>query len=115
MAFTGVPVVEKISDDLFRITGVSLLAGAAGTISLAGTPGNPGMGEIQLVEPTWQSQQAVSLSDAIQVMIHAAGPVAVAPAIWIQKVGADQENFIATLTNSGAAPSGDLELYIQFH
>jgi hypothetical protein len=110
MAFTGVAVTEKISDGLYRITGLSLGIGAAGTISMS-----PGAGEVKITDKEWQPLSSVNLADAVQVAIGAAGVVTVAPAVYVVKTGSTQADFLATLTNGGAALSGALELYVRFH
>jgi hypothetical protein len=112
MAFTGVAVVTKVSDREFRITGLSLANGAAGTIGLDG-----GTGDVDLVAgwAAYAAASLVTLQDAIRVTIGLAGVAAVAPAIQVVKTGTTVADFLATLTNGGAAPSGDMEIYVEFH
>jgi hypothetical protein len=111
MAFTGSAVVKKVSDSLYRVTGLSLATqGAAGTIGLSG-----GTGEVDLPDTVaWDGKAGVTLPDAIEVSIHQAEDVAVAPSVKIDKSGSTPGNFLATLTNGGAADTGDLEIYVRF-
>ena len=109
MAFTGTAVTKKVSDGLYRVTGLSLGIGAAGTIGLDG-----GTGEVDLKTPNWNAQGSVTLSDAIQVTAGLAGAGAVAPAVAVTKAGTSVADFLATLTNNGAAATGPLEIYVRY-
>lgn len=117
MAFTGVATIAKVSDRMFRITGLSLGIGAAGTIGLDG-----GSGDVDLqTGAVWGAYKdggggLISLIDAVQVEIGKADAVAaVAPAVRVVKTGTDVSNFIATLTNDGAAATGGLEIFVEYH
>ena len=95
MAFTGVPVVKRVSDSLIRITGISLDASAVGTISLF-----DGAGEIKLpadFQPTVYAGQGnsglVTLQDSIELSHLACVP------IQVVKSGTTKQNWLATLTN----------------
>lgn len=116
MAFTGVAVISRVADRLFRITGLSLAAAAVGTIGLDG-----GTGEVDLnTGGMWGAYKdaagaTVSIQDSIHVEIGLAGVAAVAPAIQTVKTGTTVADFLATLTNGGAAPSGALEIYVEYH
>lgn len=39
----------------------------------------------------------------------------VAPAVTVTKTGTNLADFLATLTNNGTAPTGALEIYVEFH
>lgn len=116
MAFTGVASVKQITDGLFRITGLSLAAGATGTIGLR----TGGAGEVDL--PTnWDRYnnalgQQVELDESVQVtVIPAEAGLGVTEPVSIVKTGDGPADFLATLTNPDAAASGALEIYVRFH
>ena len=105
MAFTGVPVVKRVSDSLIRITGISLDAGAVGTISL-----DAGAGEIKLpadFQPTVYAGQGnsgpVTLQDSIELSHLPCVPVQVV------KTGTTKQNWLATLTNLHTAGGGEAQ------
>lgn len=113
MAFTGVPVVQKVTDRCYRITGVSLGIGASGTIQFSDAPVLSGPA---IVAPDWQPYEVdglVSLQDMVQVDVNDAGVAAVASAVAIVKTGTTHADFVATLTNNGAAITPALEIYVQ--
>ncbi len=112
MAFTGTPVVTKITDGLFRITGVSLAASAAGTIGFA-----PGSSEAEITAPEWAPQGDVTLQDAVSLLINPVGAGAsTAVPCRVVKTGTTQANFVATITNNdGAAATANLEIYVRFN
>jgi hypothetical protein len=110
--FTGTPVVKKVSGSLYRVTGLSLAAGAVGTIGLAG-----GTGEVDILDaPEWGKFGDVSLQDAVEVSI-----VAVeggdAYALWVEKSGATQADFLVTIGNDAEPEtvSPGLEIWLRFH
>src|SRR6185295_13308639 len=87
MAFTGTPVIKKVSDRLFRITGVSLAGDATGTI---GFSDKSSAAEVSLVAPTWEPYknsegEAVSLQDAGWVTINPVTDVTAAVPISVVK------------------------------
>jgi hypothetical protein len=110
MAFTGTPVVENVADNCVRITGVSLGIGAAGTLAFA-----EGTGEAEFTCPKWNPHADVSFQDAIEVRPVLVSAESVAPALQIVKTGTTKADFVATITNGGAAASGTLEFYVFFH
>lgn len=116
MAFTGVAVITQLSDTLFAITGLSLAAGAAGTIGLVG-----GAGEVDLPAPEWGpyvNGQGVAcpLNLAVRVGIEYADAAATTTEpVSVTKAGAGVADFLATLTNRDAAASGALTIYVEFH
>jgi hypothetical protein len=113
MAFTGSATIKKVAENLYRITGLSLAADAAGTIGLAG-----GSGDVELPETDdWQPYGDVTLIDAIQCYVIPAGdqPATAVP-VRVTKAGATNDTFLITLTSDdGAAASGALEIYVRFH
>ncbi len=108
MAFTGTPVVEKLSDRCFLITGASLAAAAAGTISL-GT----GAGEVDLGETDWGANAESTLVQRVKVDIEPAGAITVAPAVHVAKAGTTIADGLITLTNGGAGASGAMNIYVE--
>lgn len=120
MAFSGTPVVKKISDKMWRISGADLtLAGdASGTI---GFSDKTVAAECSIVAPDWQPYKtaggnAVSLIDAVKVSVNIASDVTTPVPISVVKTGTTHANFVITLHNDTAATvSGVLEIYVQFH
>jgi hypothetical protein len=111
--FTGTPVVKKISDRLYRITEVSLDPAAVGTIGLDG-----GTGDIDLSTPEWGIYATVSLQDAVQVQINANAVISdvTTPSVVAIKSGSSLADFLITVTNNSSFnPTGDLEIYVEFH
>lgn len=120
MAFTGTAVVTKISDKKFRITGLSLVADASGTIGFS-DKGSPA--EVSLIAPEWQPYRngenaLISLQQAVNVRIGITTDVTVGIPISVVKSGTDHSDFAITLHNDdagGGTTSGVLEIYIEFH
>lgn len=113
MAFTGVPVVQKVTDRCWRITGVSLAPSASGTIQFSDAPILSGPA---IVAPDWQPYSEdglVSLQDMVKIDVNDAGAAAVASALSVVKAGSTHADFVATLANNGAAPTPTLEIYVQ--
>jgi hypothetical protein len=118
MAFTGVPVVQKIGDSLYRITGVSLAAGAAGTIGPAGTGGGGADPEAVLEGCLWgpykgEYEAVIQLDESMQVLVNPVG-AGVATAVPCRVVkGAS--GLITITNNDGAGATADLEIYVRYH
>lgn len=118
MAFTGTPVLVQVSDNLFRITGVTLAADATGTIGFSdkSTPA-----EVSLEAPTWQPYHnsdnvAVSLQDAIQVTVGVTTDVTTPVPISVVKTGTGHLHFqIAVHNDTAGTVSPGLEIYVRFH
>jgi hypothetical protein len=114
MAFTGIPVVQRVSDRMYRITGISLEGGAAGTIGLAG-----GTGEIDILDaPEWTPYEDVTLQDAVSLrMVPVTDATNWENRIRVVKTGTTQANFLITLTNDDTEEqaSPELEFYVEFH
>lgn len=122
MAFGGTAVLKKVTDKLFRLTGVTLAADASGTI---GFSDKTSAAEVSLVAPDWQPYQhaepgqaaagVVSLQDAINVRTAPTTDVTAAVPISIVKTGTTHLDFVITLHNDTAGTlSGVLEIYIEF-
>lgn len=120
MAFTGVAVVKQVTDKEIRITGLSLAAGATGTIGLAENSGAPGVKLPAGFKPRpYHNGEAVlvTLQDSVDVQAKpvAAGVATITP-VSVGKAGTTELDFLATLTNNdGAAATPGLEIYIRFH
>jgi hypothetical protein len=113
MAFTGVPVVKKIGDKLYRVTGVSLAAAAAGTI---GVPGQ--VAEATLEGALWgqyagEYEAVIDLQESIQVLINPAGDAVGAGAkpLRVVKTAAG----LITITNDATDATSSLEIYVRYH
>ena len=112
MAFTGTAAVVKISDTCFRITGLSLGAGDAGSISMGA-----GLGDVKLSNPEWGAEGGVGLFESVEVSCYPVSDVSnYAIPIRVVKTGSKASDFIATLTNDAAATaSAELEIYVKKH
>lgn len=119
MAFTGTAVVTQISDQVVRITGLSLASAAAGTIGLFPNGGTPGVRLPQAFKPTpyTYDEAVVGLSDTIEVLVqNAATGVATAIPVAIVKSGTNALGFLATITNThGSLATPNLEIYVRYH
>lgn len=123
MSFTGTPVVKLVADGLVRITGVSLVEGANGTIGLAESTGGPNIVLPAGFQPRTYSideDSPVTLQDAIEAAVTFTdiGAFKSAPGIEITKTGTTPQDFILDLdfTDSDeGGTTGPLEIYIRFH
>lgn len=118
MAFTGTAVVKQIADQLVRITGLSLVGGASGTIGLAGHTGTPP--DVVLpgafkAQPYTYGSANVSLQDAIDVTALPAETSGLAQPIAVIKTGTTAGDYRATLSNAFASECPRLEIYVKFH
>lgn len=119
MAFTGTATVKQVSDSECRITGLSLAAGASGTIGLHADTGTPGVRLPASFEPeVYQGPDGtdVGLSDMIDVTVKmaAATPTPLfAPAVI--KTGTGPLHWEATITNvDGSTATPAVEIYVKF-
>jgi hypothetical protein len=114
MAFTGSAVVQQISDQQVRITGIQLLAAASGTIGLFGDSG----ADVQLPDgfnPEDYSAfgQLVGLSASLVVQYNFEAPGPGQDPLGITKGGSP---FRITVVNPNAQlPTAGLEFYVSFH
>lgn len=114
MAFTGIPVIVKVSDRKFRITGVTLDAATGASIGLVQNPAV----DVPLTAPGWGRYETsgidgaeVSLSDSIEVTTRPAPTTLV-----VTKVGDNPEDFGVQFTNTSEAnPIAFDEIYMEFH
>jgi hypothetical protein len=119
MAFTGTATVQQISDNIVRITGLSLAAGANGTVGLFGNAGTPGVRLPDAFNPAPYVAEGVSVPLAASLDVTVApAAVGVATAIpyAVVKSGTTASDFLATITNThGSLASPNLEIYVKFH
>jgi hypothetical protein len=117
MAFTGTPVLVKVTENLFRLTGVSLDDSAVGTI---GFTDKTVPAEVSLSAPNWEPYDlgsvVVGLQDSVKV---SANPTVKDnnPIVFVTKTGTTHANFEIACTTSGGGESGSsgpLEIYIEF-
>jgi hypothetical protein len=118
MAFTGTAVVVMVSDRKARITGLSLVAGATGTIGLSDSVNTPGVtlpDEFKPI-PYNNMNDTITLQDSIQISMIPVTAVATAIPIEVVKTGGDTDDFLATLTNNHASTTSPLvEIYVEWH
>lgn len=120
MAFTGTAVVTQISDRMVVITGLSLVAGAAGTLGLFGaTGGTPGVTLPAAFQPRGYAYlgNPIPLASSIEVTAQpAAVGVATAIPVAVVKTGTTVADFRTTVTNThGSLATPDLEIVVRFH
>lgn len=112
MTFTGTPIVTNVTDNCIRITGVSLgNDGAAGNIGFDDSIIPP---EVAIQAPGWQpyvlENQAISLSDLIQVEVFFVG--AGEQNVVVTKEGDSHEDFRIRIQNVGGNNTGQFEIYL---
>src|SRR5271154_6232064 len=119
--FTGTPVVQQVTDNLCRITGILLDEDASGVIVLAPFT-SPPAGAIVLpkaFKPETTSRgaeaQLVSLQDSVSTLTNLAGAAAGAAPISIVKTGTTPQTFEMTFTNSTGSNTPLLEIYVRFN
>ncbi len=123
MAFTGNPIVKLVSSTVVRITGVSLIEGAVGTIGLHEHAGNPNIRLPAGFQPRpYDLDDApgpVTLQDSVMAFVNrgVANP-STARDTTVDKAGATPQDFLISVTNPdnvGQNTTGPLEIYILFH
>lgn len=120
MAFGGSATVVVVSDDMVRITGLTLAGGASGTIGLAQSTGSPGVllpGEFMPGAGAYSGPAgAVALQDAVEVDVRVgATGVATPTPFAIVKTGTTLLDFLITITNVSGTLSAATEIYVKFH
>lgn len=119
MAFTGVAVITQIADAIVHVTGVSLGAGATGTIGLHSTT----IAQNVTLPAAFKPRQYtfnnvdVSLVTAIDVTVKptTTGAIVIAVPVHIAKAGATPLLWAASLVNPTAGATQTLEIYVKFH
>lgn len=119
MSFNGEAIIEQITPNLVRITGLSLDAQASGTLGLADSANDP---DVRLpatlkIPPLSFGCAMVALAARIRVSIE---PVSGAPGPFtnlppsIEKTGETTEGFLTTITNTKVdLPTQTLEIYVE--
>lgn len=118
MAFTGTATIKQISDQIVRITGLSLAAGDSGTIGLAGHTGSvPDVVLPDAFNPTpyGYGSATVSLQDCIDVTAQPAELLGSAVPIAVIKTGSTAADFRVTLGNDFEGASPEVEIYVKYH
>jgi hypothetical protein len=116
MSFTGTPVLVKVTDNLYRLTGVSLSEASIGTI---GFSDKTVPAEVSLASPNWDPYElggvVVGLQDAIKVDAAPTAPDT-NNIVFVTKTGTTHADFQIALTTGGGgeSSSGPLEIYIEF-
>ena len=118
MAFIGTPVIKQVSDQVVRITGITLGAGASGTIGLAGHTGstpNIVLPAAFKTEHYAYLGDNVPFQDAIDCQVQPDTVIADAIPVSVAKTGTTTADFRITLSNGFASESAGMEIYIRFH
>lgn len=108
MAFTGTASITKVAGDLVVIEGLSLAAGANGTISL-----NGGGGDVELPADFQPSDYGdVDLSESLKVECHkVAASTATLDLFWDTTPAG-----LTTITNDdGVNATPTLKIWVRFH
>ena len=122
MAFSGAPVVTRVTDSLARITGVTLGSGATGEIGLAGSGA-----EIELPQ-NWgpyagddAGDGVVGLGESCQasyVFVTDTDDSSESSRIAVQKSnGLDPATFLISFVSFDTleGQSAEMEIYVRFH
>lgn len=120
MAFTGTATVVQVSDSIIRITGLSLVAGASGTIGLFGATGStPGVtlpASFQAKHYSYLGNDVPFAASLAVTALPAAVGVATAIPTAVVKTGTTVADFRATITNThGSLATPALEIEVKFH
>lgn len=123
MAFTGTASIQLIADGIARITGISLAAGANGTIGLSQSVNSPSItlpGDFHATTyavPYPAANTSVQTQASIDVTAKAADTTTPNGAdVRVTKSGVGLTDFLATVTNANAASATpSLEIYVKFH
>lgn len=119
MSFTGTATVVQVSDTVLRVTGLSLGAGASGTIGLSQHTG----AAVDVALPaSFQPSpyvnamgDPVSLADMLDISTKPASSLADSIPVAVVKTGSTLPAFRATFTNGFASASPSLEIYVKIH
>lgn len=123
MAFNGNAVFSMVSESLVRVTGLSLLAGASGTIGLAPSATIMVPPDVVLPAPFKPAPYnpnlgtgVVELQDAVNVQYNDVVSSPIKAPVVIVKTGTTASDFLITLTNDapGEVETATFELYIRF-
>ncbi len=118
MAFTGTASVAQVSDRQVRITGLSLDAGASGTIGLSGATGTaPGVTlPAAFKAGVYDYGTAnVSLASSIRLDWNYVDTSGQLIFLTVAKTGTTVADFRITVTNNSGSASSGVEMYVFFH
>lgn len=108
MAFTGTATITKVADDLVLLEGLSLAAGANGTISLSGGGGDEELPAA--FQPSAYSD--VDLSESLKVSVHKVATSTAALDLFWDTTTAG----LTTITNDdGVNATPNLKIWVRFH
>ncbi len=115
MAFTGSPTFQQISGNIIRCTGLSLGAGASGTIGLAtrDTPGDFSLPSA--FHPIPYSHLGLTATIEVDVHPNLTGGITVAVPVNTAKAGDTPQDWLATFTNPSGGATQGLEIYFKYH
>ena len=104
MAFSGTAVVNSHGKDVVRITGASLAASAAGTITE-----NGGGGDVTLPAafPSFGADNIRCFA------VHAASPAGGTPLVSVAKSGGPPITTLTLTNEDGANNTGELEIWVE--
>ena len=106
MAFTGTPTVALLGRHVARITGISLAAGASGTIT-----GSAGAGDAKLPSTFW-TNTTEGLSTCRVTVAETGAPAAGTPTFRVVKSGSPVDTITIT-NNDGANNNTGLEVFVE--
>lgn len=123
MAFTGTAAFQIVTQNLVRITGLSLAAGASGTIGLHRKTAaaeitipaqfNP---DVYTIDGGGGALNTVTLAESLDVSAkpNQTGGITVAVPCNIAKTGTTPEDFQASLANPSGGATQGLEIFVRF-
>jgi hypothetical protein len=124
MAFTGTAAVKKLSETKFKITGLSLALGAAGTICISAATGGSGTAEVDLDAPEVNPRVTVGLQGeelsvpeqcVCSVIMADAATAAIVPPPAAAITGTAKSDFLVTVTNrNSSTATGALVIVVDF-
>jgi hypothetical protein len=118
MAFTGVPVLEQISDRCVRITGVSLAALASGSLGLFNTtvPNAVPLPDAFNPKPYDYQASLISIVESVRVTVNPNGAAQAATVVPVRvvKTGSGVGFSIAFTNDDAVAATSALEIYVEF-
>jgi len=118
MAFTGTATVTQITDRMVRITGLSLGAGATGTVGLHGATGTaPNVTLPAAFQPAVYryGDTDVQLVDSVRMEWLASAGGGDQTQIDTSKSGTTAADFRISMHNASGSASDAFEMYVSFH
>lgn len=111
MAWTGTPTVTALGQNIWRITGVSLVSSAVGTIGFKNSGKNI---ELPRLFPT--NLNGLTISDLVEArFVHTTpGGGNESRHVHVDKSGTQNSDFTITFTNDANQDTSPLEIFVQF-